>query len=259
VDRLLAELDLDPVAQVVIGAHLLALRALVEVHGGHPSDALRTIARLDAAAPEPFHEGAADTAYVLARAGAALGDASALAQGRARSAELSRLAGGPGVIGLAESVRGFSASLEGRGDEAARHFASAAEQYERAPRAVMAAEAWCDAAAAAGTGPLATAALDRAQRLSDSNGLERVARRIADVRRAERERPARLPSELLDLTPREREVALLAAEGMTNREIGARLYLSEGTVRNYLSTAFGKLGIARRAELGRLLAIRTGG
>jgi DNA-binding NarL/FixJ family response regulator len=49
-------------------------------------------------------------------------------------------------------------------------------------------------------------------------------------------------------------VVMLAAEGLSNREIGARLYLAEGTVRNYLSTAFAKLGVTRRAELGRLVA-----
>jgi DNA-binding NarL/FixJ family response regulator len=68
--------------------------------------------------------------------------------------------------------------------------------------------------------------------------------------RLAREPPHLLP-ELAQLTPREREVVLLAAEGLSNREIGARLYLSDGTVRNYLSTAFGKLGVTRRAELGR--------
>jgi DNA-binding NarL/FixJ family response regulator len=48
-------------------------------------------------------------------------------------------------------------------------------------------------------------------------------------------------------------VVALAADGLTNRQIGERLYLSDGTVRNYLSTAFAKLGVSRRAELGRLV------
>ena len=55
------------------------------------------------------------------------------------------------------------------------------------------------------------------------------------------------------LTGRELDVARLVAEGLTNGEIGARLYLSEGTVRNYLSRAFAKLGVTRRAEVVRLL------
>jgi RNA polymerase sigma factor (sigma-70 family) len=70
--------------------------------------------------------------------------------------------------------------------------------------------------------------------------------------------PARLPAVLAELTDRERDVVLLAAEGLSNREIGARLYLSEGTVRNYLSTAFGKLGVSRRAQLAQLVAQAAG-
>jgi len=68
---------------------------------------------------------------------------------------------------------------------------------------------------------------------------------------------ARRPSALAwlsELTPREREVVLLVAEGLSNRQVGGRLYLAEGTVRNYLSTAFDKLGVSRRAEVARLIA-----
>ena len=56
------------------------------------------------------------------------------------------------------------------------------------------------------------------------------------------------------LTPREREIVILVGAGRTNREIGAELYLSEKTVRNYLSAAFAKLGISRRAEIVALVA-----
>ncbi|GAA3599718.1 LuxR family transcriptional regulator [Nonomuraea rosea] len=51
------------------------------------------------------------------------------------------------------------------------------------------------------------------------------------------------------LTPRERQVALLAAEGLSNRQIGSRLFLSPRTVGHHLSNAFRKLGIASREEL----------
>jgi DNA-binding CsgD family transcriptional regulator len=254
IDRLLAELDLDPLSLAAIAGHLLGTRALVEVHGGRPSDALRTVARLDALAPEPFSDVAADLAYVLARAGAALQDADALAHARRRIGEVTRLASGPGAIAAAEAVRGFFASSEGRSEEAARHFESAAELFERAPRPLLAAEVWCDAAQAAGPGASATAALTRAARIGEELGLTRVARRVTVVRERLAAQPAQLPVVLAELTPREREVVLLAAEGLSNREIGDRLYLSDGTVRNYLSTAFGKLGVARRAELGRLVA-----
>src|SRR5208283_5215867 len=51
------------------------------------------------------------------------------------------------------------------------------------------------------------------------------------------------------LTPRERDVARLVAEGMRNQEIGLKLHLSEHTVRNYLLRIFDKLGISSRVEL----------
>jgi two-component system nitrate/nitrite response regulator NarL len=51
------------------------------------------------------------------------------------------------------------------------------------------------------------------------------------------------------LTPRERDVVRLAAEGMRNQEISIRLNLSEHTVRNYLFHVFEKLGISSRVEL----------
>ena len=50
------------------------------------------------------------------------------------------------------------------------------------------------------------------------------------------------------LTGRQREIALLVAEGMTNREIGARLHLSHYTVKDYLTRIMRKLGTRSRAE-----------
>ena len=54
------------------------------------------------------------------------------------------------------------------------------------------------------------------------------------------------------LTDREREVLRLAGEGLANAEIAARLHLSDGTVRNYLSEAIGKLGVTNRIAAARL-------
>jgi two-component system response regulator DesR len=50
------------------------------------------------------------------------------------------------------------------------------------------------------------------------------------------------------LTERERQVLRLAGEGVSTAEIGQRLHLSRGTVRNYLSEAIGKLGAGNRIE-----------
>ncbi|MFL6592026.1 MAG: response regulator transcription factor [Luteimonas sp.] len=54
------------------------------------------------------------------------------------------------------------------------------------------------------------------------------------------------------LNDRERQVLRLAGEGMSAGEIAARLSLSQGTVRNYLSEAIGKLGVGNRIEAHRL-------
>jgi two-component system response regulator DesR len=50
------------------------------------------------------------------------------------------------------------------------------------------------------------------------------------------------------LSERERQVLRLAGEGVKSAEIAERLHLSQGTVRNYLSEAIGKLGAANRIE-----------
>jgi two-component system response regulator DesR len=54
------------------------------------------------------------------------------------------------------------------------------------------------------------------------------------------------------LTDRERQVLRLADEGLSGAEIARKLSLSEGTVRNYLSEAIGKLGARNRVEAARL-------
>jgi DNA-binding CsgD family transcriptional regulator len=51
------------------------------------------------------------------------------------------------------------------------------------------------------------------------------------------------------LTPTEATVAGLVAEGRTNREVAARLVLSEKTVESHLSRIYRKLGVRSRAEL----------
>ncbi|MFC9786678.1 response regulator [Rhodococcus sp. NPDC127528] len=52
-----------------------------------------------------------------------------------------------------------------------------------------------------------------------------------------------------DLTDQERTVLDLIGEGLTNREIGQRMYLAEKTVKNYVSRLFTKLGMQRRTQV----------
>jgi len=59
------------------------------------------------------------------------------------------------------------------------------------------------------------------------------------------------------LSEREKEVLGLLGKGLSNAEIAARIYLSEGTVRNYVSSIFEKLGVDDRTQAA-VLAIRYG-
>ena len=53
---------------------------------------------------------------------------------------------------------------------------------------------------------------------------------------------------LAELTEQERKVLALIAEGLTNRQIGDRMYLAEKTVKNYVSSILSKLGLERRTQ-----------
>jgi two-component system, NarL family, response regulator DevR len=56
------------------------------------------------------------------------------------------------------------------------------------------------------------------------------------------------PDPLHRLTDQERKVLELIGQGMTNRQIGIELYLAEKTVKNYVSSLLGKLGMQRRTQ-----------
>jgi DNA-binding NarL/FixJ family response regulator len=60
-----------------------------------------------------------------------------------------------------------------------------------------------------------------------------------------------------ELNPREREVLRMLANGRSNSEIASQLFLSEGTVRNYVSGIFTKLGVTDRTQAA-IIALRHG-
>jgi DNA-binding NarL/FixJ family response regulator len=63
------------------------------------------------------------------------------------------------------------------------------------------------------------------------------------------------PDELAGLTEQQMRILTLLAEGLTNREIGVRLYLAEKTVKNHVTRILAKLGVQRRTQAA-LLASR---
>ena len=93
----------------------------------------------------------------------------------------------------------------------------------------------------------------------DALGADAWAARARRELRAAGERSAQPAPRALDLlAPQELQIARLAAEGLSNREIGQQLYLSHRTVSNHLYRIFPKLGITSRAELAAALGASPG-
>jgi DNA-binding NarL/FixJ family response regulator len=60
--------------------------------------------------------------------------------------------------------------------------------------------------------------------------------------------------ELADLTSQERKILLLVADGKTNKEIASDVFLSDKTVKNYVSSILSKLNLQRRAQAAAFVA-----
>jgi two-component system, NarL family, response regulator LiaR len=80
---------------------------------------------------------------------------------------------------------------------------------------------------------------------------------FAHVTRAEGYTSSENSQEIESLSEREREVLQLIAKGLNNRQISEQLFLSEGTVRNYVSSIFSKMNVTDRTQAA-LIAVRYG-
>jgi DNA-binding NarL/FixJ family response regulator len=80
---------------------------------------------------------------------------------------------------------------------------------------------------------------------------------VLTARAMERMRTRRAEETADHLTPQEQKILDLIAEGLTNRQIAERMYLSEKTVKNYVSNMLSKLGMSRRTEAA-VYAVRHG-
>ena len=116
--------------------------------------------------------------------------------------------------------------------------------------------------AACGARLYAAEAYADASRAAQRAGAAREARMLAGRARdlaAECEGAATpalvLTEDAVPLSKREREVAMLAAEGLTSKDIGERLFLSRRTVENHLHRAYDKLGTTGRAGLRTALGL----
>jgi len=227
-------------------------RALIQEAGGEPGQALATMT------------GAWDT---CARLGLAL-------EYPAAGADLVRLALAAGDIGRARDVSaavtevasgnevpwmtGAALRCQGLVEDDAEILQAAAVACARGSRPLQLALASEDAGAAfARQGrldrarPLLDQALGIYERLGAARDLARAEAtlREAGIRRGRRGTRGRPQTGWASLTPAEHAVAGLVAEGLTNPQIGERLYISHRTVQTHLAHMFAKLDIATRAQL----------
>jgi two-component system, NarL family, response regulator DevR len=97
-------------------------------------------------------------------------------------------------------------------------------------------------------------AVGRGESLLDPAVTGRVLERVRRIATNDR------PDELGELTSQERKILLLVAEGMTNKEIAAQVFLSDKTVKNYVSSILAKLNLERRAQAAAYMArLASGG
>ncbi|HUR03968.1 MAG TPA: AAA family ATPase [Nonomuraea sp.] len=153
----------------------------------------------------------------------------------------------PWASAIAARLRGLLA----QGDAAGRHFARAVavpadQPFQQARNELLYGE-WLRRAHRRSE---ARRRLRAAFEAFDALGAAPWARRAHGELEAAGEAAVTRGGGLLDrLTPQERQVVRLAAAGLSNRQIGARLFLSPRTVGHHLYKAFPKLGVASRAQL----------
>ncbi|HLO34907.1 MAG TPA: response regulator transcription factor [Candidatus Deferrimicrobium sp.] len=91
-------------------------------------------------------------------------------------------------------------------------------------------------------------AVGRGESLLDPAVTERVLARVRQIASGE------IHDELAGLTPQERKILLLVAEGKTNKAIASEIFLSDKTVKNYVSSILAKLNLERRAQAAAFVA-----
>ncbi|KRE21004.1 LuxR family transcriptional regulator [Agromyces sp. Soil535] len=203
--------------------------AWIAVGEGRPDAAAATIlARVDVIEPRGAVSVAAGLLHQLARFGART-------HARTAAGRLERLV----AASDSPAVRRRLAHARAEADADAAALRTVGAEWESIGHLLYAAEAFASAGQAAradGRGREATADLQRAASLAAAC----EGARTPLLRFSEGTEP---------LTPREREIASLAAQGLSSNEIATRLFLSPRTVNNHLQSTYAKLGIRGRHEL----------
>jgi two-component system, NarL family, response regulator DevR len=96
-------------------------------------------------------------------------------------------------------------------------------------------------------------AVGRGESLLDPAVTEKVLERVRRIANGE------ATDDLAQLTSQEQKILLLVAEGKTNKEIAADVFLSDKTVKNYVSSILSKLNLERRAQAAAYMAKLHGG
>jgi DNA-binding NarL/FixJ family response regulator len=159
----------------------------------------------------------------------------------------------PWARAAAAQSRGAAAAASGDEEQALAALEDAVEMFGRLPLPLDLARALLALGSAQRRARLkrgARVSLERAVAIFD----ERGARLWAEQARRELARIGGRARADLDLTASERRVAELVAEGLTNKEVAHRLFVTDRTVEGHLSRIYAKLGIRSRAELARRFA-----
>jgi len=197
----------------------------------------------------------------LVRLAVSTGEREPAEQVTAAVTELSQRADTPSHAGAALRCRGLIA-----GD--AQLLGSAADAYTRAARPLEAALARAEAGSAladVGERAAATSLLRRSlrtfERLDATRDVARVDAQLRSlgVRRGRRGARRRPTVGWESLTPTERAVVDLVAEGLSNPQVGERLFISRRTVQTHLSHIFTKLDVSSRSQLAAVVGRRSGG
>jgi DNA-binding CsgD family transcriptional regulator len=219
--------------------------ACLQGDGTAAGAAADAILELQAAAPSAYERAPSAAGYGLAASGRP-DEARAVVQ---EPLERARRGGHVGRVAIYEHVLG----LASRGEEALDHLAPAVAGLDASGQHVRQARAHVDYGAAlrrSGQRRAAREQLTAALELSQRVGADACATRALEELRATGARPRREMRIGVDaLTPSERRVARLAADGLTNREIAQDLFLTMKTVESHLGSVYRKLDITSRRAL----------